>query len=225
LEGILCSGTELALLNLLTANDVNIRIITEAEIPASGHGDFNVEGYHSYLPHASNLLKSAKYRVVALVRSTLATSTKIRLDLMHAAVQSVWIQLYFQGNPRQGTRGPPGTRVLVCGLYKEWSDLARETTALSKVREQLQAASAEVDNVVLAGNINLDTSRRCNVRYRRRCLMLAHDSAVADSNMKYMETGILYRSHSQHMREDGEAREHESVLDHICVTKDRERAF
>jgi endonuclease/exonuclease/phosphatase (EEP) superfamily protein YafD len=101
-----------------------------------------------------------------------------------------------------------------------WADLARETTALSKVREQLQAASAEVDNVVLAGDINLDTARRCDVRYRHRCLMLAHDSAVADANMRYLETGITYRSHGQHVREDGEAREHKSILDHICVSKD-----
>jgi hypothetical protein len=73
LEGILCSGRELALLNLLTANDVNIGIITEAEIPAIRHGDFNVEGYLSYLPHPSHLLKLAKYRIVTLVRTLLAT--------------------------------------------------------------------------------------------------------------------------------------------------------
>jgi exonuclease III len=221
LEGILCSSRELALLNLLTANNVDVGIVTEAEIPASGHKDFNVEGYHSYLPNASDLLKSAKYRVMALVRSALATSTKIRLNLMHAAVQSVWIQLNLQGTPRrQGTRGPLGTWVLIGGLYREWSDLAREKTALSKVREQLQAASAEVDNVVLAGDVNLDTARGCDVRYRRRCLMLAHDSAVAAANMRYLETGITYRSHGQHVREDGKAREHESVLNHICVSKD-----
>jgi hypothetical protein len=99
-EGILCSGRELALLNLLTTNNVNIGIVTEAEIPASGLGDFNVEGYHSYLPHASKLLKTAKYQVVVLVRSALATSTKFRLDLMHAAVQLIWIQLDLQGTPR-----------------------------------------------------------------------------------------------------------------------------
>jgi hypothetical protein len=187
-EGILSSGRELALLNLLTDNDVDISIVTETEIPASSHGDFNVEGYHSYLRQASELLKTAKYRVVVLVRSALATATKIRLDLMHSAVQLVWIQLDLQGTPRPGTRGPPGTRVLVCGFYREWLVLARETTALSRVREQLQAAAAEVDNVVFAGNINLDMARRCNVRYRRRCLVLANNSAVADSNMRYLKT-------------------------------------
>jgi hypothetical protein len=189
---------ELALLNLLTANDVDIGIITEAEIPASSHGNFNVEGYHSYLPHPFNLLKAGKYRVVALVRSALATSTKIWLDLMHAVVQSVWIQLDIaQGTPRQGNLGPLGAQVLIGGLYREWSDLALETSALSMVREQLQAASAEVDKVVLAGNANLDTSRRFDVRYRRRCPMLAHDNSVADANMRYLETGITYRSHGR----------------------------
>jgi hypothetical protein len=84
-EGILCSRRKLALMNLLTANNVDIGIITEAEIPPSSHGDFNVEGYHSYLPHPFDLLKLAKYRIVTLA--------KIRLDLMHTAVQLVWIQL------------------------------------------------------------------------------------------------------------------------------------
>jgi hypothetical protein len=71
-------------------------------------------------------------------------------------------------------------------MYRDWSDLARESTAPFKVREQLQAAAAEVDNIVFAGDINLDTARRSNVSYGRRCLMLAHDNAVADSNMRYL---------------------------------------
>jgi hypothetical protein len=205
----------------LESADIDIGIITEAEIPASSHGDFNDKGYHSYLPHPSDLLKSAKYRIVTLVRSSLATSAKIRLDLMGTAVQSVWIQLELQDTPRrQGTRGPRGTRVLIGGLYRKWWDLSLETTALSKVREQLQTASAKVDNVVLEGDVNLNTARRYDVRYRRRCLMLAHDSTVADANMRYLKRGITFRSHGLHVREDGEAREQESILDHICVSKD-----
>jgi hypothetical protein len=104
-EGILYNGKELALLSLLNDNDVDVGIVTKTEIPSSGHGDYNVEGYHSYLPLSpSELLKTAKYRVVVLVRSALATVTKIRSDLMHAAAQSVWIQLDMQGTPRR-----PGT--------------------------------------------------------------------------------------------------------------------
>jgi hypothetical protein len=95
-------------------------------------------------------------------------------------------------------------------------------TALSKVRDQLQVAAAEVDNVIFAGDINLDTARRSKVRYGRRCLMLVHDNAVAESNMRYLETGVTYRSHGQHVREDGEVKGHESVLHHICITRDME---
>jgi hypothetical protein len=40
--------------------------------------------------------------------------------------------------------------------------------------------------------------------------------------MRYLETGVTYRSHGQHMREDGEARGHQSVLNHICMTQDLE---
>jgi hypothetical protein len=114
-EGILSNGRELTLLNLLNDNDVDVGIVTETEIPSSGHGDYNVEGYYSYLPLSpSELLKTAKYWVVVLVRSAVATVTKICSDLMHAAVQSFWIQLDMQGTPRC-----PGTRVLVCGMNRE----------------------------------------------------------------------------------------------------------
>jgi hypothetical protein len=93
-EGILSSGRKLTLLNLLIVNDIDVGIIKEAEIPSSGHRDFNVEGYHSFLPLShSELLKTAKYRVMVVVRSTLATVAKIRLDLMHRTVQSTWIQM------------------------------------------------------------------------------------------------------------------------------------
>jgi hypothetical protein len=91
-EGILSSGRELTLLDLLTANDVNVGIITETEIPSSCHGDFNVNGYHSFLPLShSELLKTAKYRVVVVVRSALAALDKIRIYLMHLTVQTIWI--------------------------------------------------------------------------------------------------------------------------------------
>jgi hypothetical protein len=40
--------------------------------------------------------------------------------------------------------------------------------------------------------------------------------------MRYLTTGVMYRSHGLHKREDGEARGHKSVLDHVCVTRDLE---
>jgi endonuclease/exonuclease/phosphatase family metal-dependent hydrolase len=231
-EGILSSGREPALLNLLTANDVNVGIITETEIPAGSHGDFNVEGYHTFLPVShSKLLKTDKYRVMVVVRSAMAALTKIRLDLMHPAVQTIWIQLdlgaemsaHFSQQQQQkqtATRGK-GTRFLIGGLYREWSDLPREYAALARIKDQLQAAASEIDNIVFAGDVNLDTARRCDMRYGWRCLMLAHN-AIAEANMSYLTTGVTYRSHGQHKREDGEVRGHESVLDHVCVTKDLE---
>jgi hypothetical protein len=79
-----------------------------------------------------------------------------------------------------------------------------------------------VYNIIFADDINLNTARRCDVRYGRKCLMLVHNNAVAESNMRYLETGVTYRSHSRHVREDREVRGHKSVLDHICVTKDLE---
>jgi hypothetical protein len=208
-EGILSSARELALLSLLNDNDIDVGSIMETEIPTSSHGDFNVEGYHTFLPvNHSDKLKTAKYRIMVVVRSELAALMKIRQDLMHLAVQSIWIQLDL------------GNRFLVGGLYREWSDLPQEDAALNRVKDQIEAAAAEVDNIVFLGDVNLDTARRIDKKYGRRCLLLAHDNAKAEANMRYLTTGVTYRSHGLHEREDGEARVHESVLDHVCVMRD-----
>jgi hypothetical protein len=142
----------------------------------------------------------------------MAALTKIRHDLMHPAVQTIWIQVDLE----------KGTCFLIGGLYREWSDLPWEYMALTRIKDQLQAAASEVDNIVFVGDVNLDRARRCNMRYGRRCLMLAHDNAIAEANMRYLTTGVTYRLHGLHKREDGEARGHKLVLDHVCVTKDLE---
>jgi hypothetical protein len=87
-------GRELALLSLLNDNDSDVGIITETEIPTSSHGDFNVKGCHTFLlVNHSDKLKTAKYRVMVVVRSELAALTIICPDVMHPAVQSIWIEL------------------------------------------------------------------------------------------------------------------------------------
>jgi hypothetical protein len=117
------------------------------------------------------------------------------------------------------TRGK-ATHFLIGGIYREWSDLP--LPALARVKDQLQATASEVDNIIFTGDVNLNTARRCDMRYERRCLMLAHDNAIAEANMRYLTTGVTYRSHGQHKRENGEVRGQESVLDHVCVMKDLE---
>jgi hypothetical protein len=79
--------------------------------------------------------------------------------------------------------------------------------------------AAEFDNIVFAGDINLHAARGIDKKYGWRCHLLAHDNAKAEANMMYLTTGVTYRSHGRHEREDGEARAHESVL---YVTRDLE---
>jgi hypothetical protein len=138
----------------------------------------------------------------------MAALTKIRHDFMHPAVQTIWVQVDL-------------------GIAFWWaactgSGLTSPGSGLTRIKEQLQAAASKVDNIVFAGDINLDMARRCNMRYGLRSLMLAHNNAVAEANMRYLTMGVTHRSHGLHKREDGEARGHESVLDHVCVTKDLE---
>jgi hypothetical protein len=109
---------------------------------------------------------------------------------MHPAVQSVWIQIDL------------GNRFLVGGLYREWSDLPQEYAASTMVKAQMEAAAAEVDNIIFAGDINLDAARGVDKKYRRRCLLLAHDNVMAEANMRYLTTGVTYRSHGRHEREE-----------------------
>jgi hypothetical protein len=209
--GILSNGRELALLSLLNDNDIDVRIITETEIPTSSHGEFNVKGYHTFLPVGpSDKLKTVKYRMMVVLRSELAAITKIQPDLMHPAVQSEWIQIDL------------GNLFLVGGIYREWSDLPQEYAASTMVKAQMAAAAAEVDNIIFAGDINLDAAKGADKNYRQRCLLLAHDNVMAEANLRYLTTGVTYRSHGRHEREEGEARAHESVLDHIYVARDLE---
>jgi hypothetical protein len=150
------------------------------------------------------------------VRSALAALAKIRIDLMHLAVQTIWIQLDL------GTEMSAYSSQQQQQKHREWFDLPREYTSLARVKDQLQAAASKVDNIIFAGDVNLDTARRCDMTYGRRCLLLAHNNAIAEANMRFLTTGGTYRSHGQHKREDGEVRGHESVLDHVCMTKDLE---
>jgi hypothetical protein len=129
---------------------------------------------------------------------------------MHPAVQSIWIQIDL------------GNRFLVGGLYREWSDLPQEYAASTMVKTQIEAAAAEVENIIFAGDINLDAARGADTKYGQRCLLLAHDNVMAEANMRYLTTGVTYRSHGRHEREEGEARAHESFLDHVYVVRDLE---
>jgi hypothetical protein len=90
------------------------------------------------------------------------------------------------------------------------------------VKAQMEAAAAEVDNIIFAGDINLDAARGADKKYGQSCLLLAHVNVMAEANMRYLTTGVTYRSHGRHEREEGEARAHKSVLDHIYVARDLE---
>jgi endonuclease/exonuclease/phosphatase family metal-dependent hydrolase len=90
------------------------------------------------------------------------------------------------------------------------------------VKAQIEAAATEVKNIIFAGDINLNAARGADQKYVRRCLLLTHDNVMAEANMRYLTTGVTYRSHGGQEREEGEARAHQSVLDHIYVARDLE---
>jgi hypothetical protein len=73
-SNLLRGAKELALVNLLVSNRVDVMVLTETELPPLVALSFAVDGYTSYLSPPSAYLD--KHRVIILVRSTLATATK-----------------------------------------------------------------------------------------------------------------------------------------------------
>ena len=81
----------LALQNLLSLNNIDVAIVTETELPSTA-SPYAVKGYTSFFP---TVLQGDKIRVLALVKSDLATTSgaKIRKDLMSERGLSVWLEL------------------------------------------------------------------------------------------------------------------------------------
>jgi hypothetical protein len=113
--------------------------------------------------------------------------------------QSVWIQIDL------------GNHFLVGGQYREWSDLPQEYADSTMVKAQIEAAAAEVDYVIFAGDINLDAARGADKKYGRRCLLLAHYNAMAEVNMRHLMTGVTYRSHGCQVMERQELMSRSSI--------------
>jgi hypothetical protein len=74
---------------LLRCNKVDIAIVTETKLPSA---DILINGYVLFLPPPST---TAKFRVIVLVTSLLATSAIARIwgDVMSDLTRSVWVEL------------------------------------------------------------------------------------------------------------------------------------
>jgi hypothetical protein len=150
---------ELSLSHLLNINNVDVAIITEAELPTMMATTFSVDGYTPFLPVVG---PTEKTRVLALVKSVLAVrmGARLRLDLMTLSVQTLWLEL----------NQPNGNRLVIGGVYRQWtsssmstsscqSGLAMEREQLDIILNQVKLASRTAKAIIVLGDFNLDAHR------------------------------------------------------------------
>eukprot|EP00095_Tigriopus_kingsejongensis_P001844 maker-scaffold10_size831480-snap-gene-7.21 protein:Tk01844 transcript:maker-scaffold10_size831480-snap-gene-7.21-mRNA-1 annotation:"exodeoxyribonuclease iii" len=181
-------GTKaLALSHLLAANDVDVAVITEMELPPASAGCFAVAGYHTFLPLVP---PAAKTRVLMLVKSDLAVraGAQLRTDFMSTSVPTIWLELDL-----------PGVRLLLIGgIYHLWSSgvaatsssssisgLGMEREELDIITHQLQSTTLAAKAVVVMGDFNLDSHRIEDKSYSRRLLLHSLLAGVEAAGLEY----------------------------------------
>ncbi|XP_059083697.1 uncharacterized protein LOC131880977, partial [Tigriopus californicus] len=172
---------ELALINLLVSNDVDVLFVTEAELEPEAAACFAVRDYVTFLPPIT--LEGQKVRVLALVKSVAAImfDAKLRVDL--CTTLAIWLEFSL---PKRSLFG---------GVYRPWSGLAVERLQLEALLDRSAAATAEASVVVLTGDLNLDVSRVDDKGYHRHSLLTKLLSDLTEAGLEYIPTGPTWVSH------------------------------
>jgi hypothetical protein len=173
----LTSGTkELALLDLLVTNNVDVVVVTEAEVPTY-RGAFDLAGYVAFFPAVPN---GDKYRVIVYVRCDVALATDARLatDIMSEGLQAVWVRLDARPKGPGGRAATPA--MIVGGLYRQWSrwspsgldrSAAMQWEQLTEFLQQVNKAARSSGAVIELGDVNLDALRTCDGTYKLRPML------------------------------------------------------
>jgi hypothetical protein len=197
----LTSGTkELALLDLLVANNVDVAVVTEAEVPTY-RGAFDVAGYVAFLPAVPN---GNKYRVIVYVRCDVALATDARLetDIMSEGLQAVWVRLDARPKGPGGRAATPA--MIVGGLYRQWSrwslsgldrSAAMQWEQLTEFLQQVDKAARSSRAVIVLWDVNLDALRKCDGTYKLRPMLTELRAGMARAGLTYHKTGATYVSH------------------------------
>jgi exonuclease III len=187
---------ELALLNLLRDNSIDVAVVTETEVPEA-HGAFDVSGYVSFLPLIGT---GGKFRVIVYVRADVATASNARLNVgnMSTEQQTVWLCLDRQP-PRLGRREIGA--MVIGGTYRQWrsdtgnSGMTMERTHMESFLEQVKAAAEAHKSVLVLGDLNLDSHRGEDPCYGRSDLLRQLQNGMNTAGYKYHTSLPTYRSH------------------------------
>ncbi len=190
---------ELELRHLLDREGPDVVVLTEVELDKSDDS-LAIPGYTIFPATPS---AQSKIRVLLLLRSSLPLQAPPALLL--ANHQEIWIRLPCSGSSGSWT---------VAAVYRQWGgDEALDLETLCKNARSLSASSPRV---VVAGDFNLDASRRSDPSYYRRTLL--HKFLAAMEEVGYVLANDVniptYRSHGA-FGDKGVHRE--SVLDLVLT--------
>jgi hypothetical protein len=202
---------ELDLANLVTANDVDVVALSEAEVPAS-EAQFTLDGFTTFCP----LVKPGeKTREMLLVKTDVAVKTKARLANKYLSDRfpSVWVQLDSHAM-RNGDHTSLCGAVLLCAVYHRWGSLTSEKSKLDILKEQFLRASASRKAIVLTGDLNLEVTRRQDSGYRCKAMLVDLQDAAAAAGFEYHITSHTFRSYGMHSDGGAPHAHRYSTIDH-----------
>ena len=179
---------ELAL--LLAKHNIDVAIISEAEVPSGVILSF--PGY-STIPAPPD--GKGMVRLLIILRSDLASSAEV----ISAAASDLWVKL----------AGP----ITIGGIYRLWRTEESEDTALAALHGRMAAAVAGCRDVLVAGDINLDSNRMGDATYSRRTMLRAHLEKVQEFGLTY--AGPFTPTYTSFGRYGPAKEKRSSCIDHV----------
>jgi hypothetical protein len=203
-------GRDLALANLLNANEIDIAVVTETELPRQV-APFALDGYTTF-----ETISNGKKRVLTFVRSTLAVrcNARLRLDLMEGVLPSIWLKIDAREVPicQNHTPHPPlhHGQLIIGGVYRQWSSDGE--TGASMERDQLEPLISQIEQVtdsqtpvLLMRDLNLDTHRQDDKSYPHRSLLNDLSNTAEKYGFEYLwktwmrSTSLSRRQSPEHL--------------------------
>ena len=173
----------------------------------SNEDSYVVHGYKTILPLKktdNNLV-----RIVCLVKESLLTNIKVRLDLMSDEFPSIWLE-YQSDNKKKPT--------LISGFYRVWTQDGEKTTEGQLARIKVfnsqieQAFEQKIKmNMMILGDANLCANKWFSTKFLNKNVAKALQNTLSRCGLKIADVGPTFQS--DHIKVDGEM--YGSALDHV----------
>jgi hypothetical protein len=186
---ILSGSREHALSHLIKANEVDVAVVTETDMPSTEASGFALEGFVTFSPLGSEFLMGKdRVRVLIFVRASIADTVKLRPDLMSTTIQSIWVELAVR---QLGV-------IVIGGLYRQFRQ--PPSLEVEELEESLsQARCASLGKcVIMLGDFNLDSHKTDDPSYYKRALLKSLEAGMTSIGLTYNKTPATWRSNGCH---------------------------